>query len=121
MTSPNPDKLYVSTWIPQNDIMGHPNLKAFVSHCGKNGQYEALYHAVPVVATPIFGDQPYNAERMRVKGFAEVLDLRTSTAEEMVTTIMQVCWGREIGKGWDGIMVIWLVCHVEGVVWCGVV
>ena len=105
LTSPYPDKIYASTWIPQNDIMGHPNLKAFVSHCGKNGQYEALYHAVPVVAVPIFGDQPYNAERMRVKGFAEVLDLRTSTVEEMVMTIMQVCFGRREGKGicvWRG-------------------
>ena len=54
---------------------------------------------MPVVAVPIFGDQPYNAERMRVKGFAEVLDLRTSTVEEMVTTIMQVCFGRWKGKG----------------------
>ena len=60
---------------------------------------------MPVVAVPIFGDQPYNAERMRVKGFAEVLDLRTSTVEEMVTTIMQVCFGRWKGKGvcvWGG-------------------
>ena len=91
LTSPDPSKIYVSPWIPQNDILGHPKVKAFVSHCGKNGQYEALYHAVPVVAVPIFGDQPYNAERMRVKGFAEVLDLRDSTADEMVETIMQVC------------------------------
>ncbi|KAL8573678.1 hypothetical protein ACOMHN_007231 [Nucella lapillus] len=90
LTSPDPEKIYVSPWIPQNDILGHPKVKAFVSHCGKNGQYEALFHEVPVVAVPIFGDQPYNAERMRVKGFAEVLDLRTSTAEEMVSTIMQV-------------------------------
>jgi UDP:flavonoid glycosyltransferase YjiC (YdhE family) len=90
LTSPDPRKIYVSPWIPQNDILGHPNVKAFVSHCGKNGQYEALYHAVPVVAVPIFGDQPYNAERMRVKGFAEVLDLRESTVDEMVSTIMQV-------------------------------
>ncbi|KAK7111156.1 UDP-glucuronosyltransferase 2C1-like [Littorina saxatilis] len=90
LTSQMPSKVYVSSWIPQNDILGHDNVKAFVSHCGKNGQYEALYHAVPVVGVPIFGDQPYNAERMRVKGFAEVLDLRSSTVEEMVATIMQV-------------------------------
>lgn len=90
LTSPNPEKILTSPWIPQNDLLGHPKTRVFVSHCGKNGQYEALYQAVPVVATPIFGDQPYNAERMRVKGFAEVLDLRTATAEEMVATIMQV-------------------------------
>ncbi|KAK7113576.1 UDP-glucuronosyltransferase 2A1-like [Littorina saxatilis] len=90
LTSPNPSKIMTSTWLPQNDLLGHPNTKVFVSHCGKNGQYEALYHAVPVVATPLFYDQPYNAERMRVKGLAEVIDLRTSTAAEMTAAIMKV-------------------------------
>ena len=90
LTSPDPAKILTSPWLPQNDLMGHPNTKAFVSHCGKNGQYEALYHAVPVVATPMFADQPYNAERFRVKGFAEVVDLRTCTAEELEAAIMRV-------------------------------
>ncbi|PVD38300.1 hypothetical protein C0Q70_00912 [Pomacea canaliculata] len=83
LTSPDPARIMTSPWLPQNDLLGHPNTLVFVSHCGKNGQYEALYHAVPVVATPLFYDQPYNAERMRVKGLAEVLDLRTCTASEM--------------------------------------
>lgn len=90
LTSPDPERILTSTWIPQNDLLGHPNTKVFVSHCGKNGQYEALYHAVPVVATPMFGDQPYNAERMRIKGFAEVVDLRTASVEEWVSTILMV-------------------------------
>ncbi|KAL8566587.1 hypothetical protein ACOMHN_054809 [Nucella lapillus] len=90
LTSPDPKKILTSTWIPQNDLLGHPHTKVFVSHCGKNGQYEALYHAVPIVATPLFLDQPYNAERARVKGFAEVLDLNTCTAEEMKSTILSV-------------------------------
>nr|KAG5713193.1 hypothetical protein BaRGS_007720 [Batillaria attramentaria] len=90
VTSPNPGKILTSPWIPQNDLLGHPNTKVFVSHCGKNGQYEALYHAVPVVATPMFADQPYNAERMRVKGFADTLDLRTATEEELKAAIVRV-------------------------------
>ncbi|KAL8588536.1 hypothetical protein ACOMHN_058435 [Nucella lapillus] len=90
LPSPDPTKVMTSTWLPQNDLLGHPNTKVFVSHCGKNGQYEALYHAVPVVATPLFYDQPYNAERMRVKGLAKVLDLRTCTVDEIRTAILKV-------------------------------
>lgn len=90
LTSPDPLKIKTSRWLPQNDLLGHPHTKAFVSHCGKNGQYEALYHAVPVVATPLFYDQPYNAERMRVKGLAEVLDLRTCTEAELKSAILKV-------------------------------
>ncbi|XP_025115639.1 UDP-glucuronosyltransferase 2B33-like [Pomacea canaliculata] len=90
ISSPNSEKILTSSWIPQNDLLAHPNTRVFVSHCGKNGQYEALYHAVPVVATPIFADQSYNAERMRVKGFAEIVDLNTVSTDELYTTIVQV-------------------------------
>ena len=90
LTSRNPSKVLISSSIPQNDLLAHPNTKVFVSHCGKDSQYEALYHAVPVVATPIFYDQPYNAERMRVKGLAEVINLRTCTVDKMTAAILQV-------------------------------
>ncbi|XP_076445041.1 UDP-glucuronosyltransferase 2A2-like [Babylonia areolata] len=81
LTSSDPKKILTVPWIPQNDLLGHPHTKVFVSHCGNSGQYEALYHTVPIVATPLFDDQRYNAERIRVKGFAEVLGLYTCTAE----------------------------------------
>ncbi|XP_076455912.1 UDP-glucuronosyltransferase 2A2-like [Babylonia areolata] len=90
LTSPDPTKILTAPWIPQNDLLGHPHTKVFVSHCGQNGQYEALYHAVPIVAMPLFYDQHYNAERVRVKGFAEVLDLKACTAEELMSTILTV-------------------------------
>ena len=47
LTSPDPAKILTSPWLPQNDLMGHPNTKVFVSHCGKNGQYEALCPSWP--------------------------------------------------------------------------
>ncbi len=30
----------VLTWVPQNDILAHPNLRAFLSHVGINSMYE---------------------------------------------------------------------------------
>ncbi|XP_076468962.1 2-hydroxyacylsphingosine 1-beta-galactosyltransferase-like [Babylonia areolata] len=90
LTSPDPGKILTAAWIPQNDLLGHSNTKVFVSHSGKNGQYEALFHAVPVLATPIFADQVYNAERARTKGFGETVDIRTVSAEEFREAIVQV-------------------------------
>ncbi|XP_076444012.1 UDP-glucuronosyltransferase 1A7-like [Babylonia areolata] len=90
LTSPDPDKIITAPWIPQNDLLGHPNTKVFFSHCGKNGQYEALYHAVPIVAAPMFVDQDYNAKRAQVKGFSETVDLRTATAEELAKAVLKV-------------------------------
>ena len=90
LKSPDPEKILTSAWIPQNDLLAHANTKVFVSHSGKNGQYEALYHAVPVVATPLFADQGHNAERARSKGFGEKVDLITVSADELRDTILKV-------------------------------
>ncbi|KAL8579439.1 hypothetical protein ACOMHN_026804 [Nucella lapillus] len=102
LTSPDPNKVLMSPWIPQNDLLGHPNTKVFFTHCGKNGQYEALYHAVPMVSSPLFAEQFYNAKRAQVKGFSETVDLKTTTAEEMLSTVMKVAtderYKQAIGK-----------------------
>ena len=90
LTSPDPQKILTGAWIPQNDLLGHANAKVFVSHCGKNSQYEALFHTVPEVATPIFADQHYNAERMRSKWLAETVDIKTVSTDDLRDTILKV-------------------------------
>ena len=51
-------------WAPQTDILGHPNLKAFVTHGGINSLYEAMHNAVPVAVIPMIADQPFNLKRV---------------------------------------------------------
>ncbi|PNJ12635.1 UGT2B7 isoform 5, partial [Pongo abelii] len=59
-----PDTLGLNTrlykWIPQNDLLGHPKTRAFITHGGANGIYEAIYHGIPMVGIPLFADQPDN-------------------------------------------------------------
>uniref|UniRef100_A0A8C9QVF1 UDP-glucuronosyltransferase n=1 Tax=Scleropages formosus TaxID=113540 RepID=A0A8C9QVF1_SCLFO len=61
-------------WLPQNDLLSHPNTKAFITHGGENGIYEAIYHGVPVVGFPLFGDNYENLLRLSVKGVAVLLE-----------------------------------------------
>ena len=44
-----PDNVKLSKWLPQQDILSHPNLKLFISHMGQSSAQEALCHQVPVV------------------------------------------------------------------------
>uniref|UniRef100_A0A8C3YCL3 UDP-glucuronosyltransferase n=1 Tax=Catagonus wagneri TaxID=51154 RepID=A0A8C3YCL3_9CETA len=89
-----PDTLGPNTrlykWIPQNDLLGHPKTKAFITHGGTNGIYEAIYHGIPMVGIPLFGDQQDNIAHMTAKGAAVRLDLGTMTRTDLVNALKEV-------------------------------
>ncbi|XP_041642488.1 UDP-glucuronosyltransferase 2A1-like [Cheilinus undulatus] len=82
-----PTKLGANTrlydWIPQNDLLGHPKARAFITHGGTNGIYEAIYHGVPMVGLPMFADQPDNLVHVEAKGAAIVLNLNFIKTEDL--------------------------------------
>ncbi|XP_010776938.1 UDP-glucuronosyltransferase 2A1-like [Notothenia coriiceps] len=78
-------------WIPQNDLLGHPKTRAFITHGGANGIYEAIYHGVPMVGIPLFGDQPHNMVNMKTKGAAlsvEFNSMKTEDLRDAVNTVI---------------------------------
>ncbi|XP_058485403.1 UDP-glucuronosyltransferase 2A2-like [Solea solea] len=77
-------------WMPQNDLLGHPKIKLFVSHGGTNGIYEAIYHGVPIVGIPIVLDQADNLSRLRARGVAMVIDISELDRETFQTAIQEV-------------------------------
>ncbi|XP_012875576.1 PREDICTED: UDP-glucuronosyltransferase 2B1-like isoform X2 [Dipodomys ordii] len=79
-------------WIPQNDLLGHPKTKAFITHGGTNGVYEAIYHGVPMVGIPLFVDQPDNIARMKAKGAAVRLDFTRFSSEDLLNALKTVIY-----------------------------
>ncbi|XP_075331925.1 UDP-glucuronosyltransferase 2B4-like [Odontesthes bonariensis] len=77
-------------WLPQNDILGHPKTRAFVSHGGTNGLYEAIYHAVPVLGIPLIFDQDDNMVRMRARGVAEIVEVTTMDVDSMTSALKNI-------------------------------
>ncbi|KAJ0611007.1 putative trans-zeatin O-beta-D-glucosyltransferase [Helianthus annuus] len=53
--------LVVREWAPQLDILAHPSIGGFMSHCGWNSCIESMSMGVPIVAWPMHSDQPNNA------------------------------------------------------------
>ncbi|KAJ8543420.1 hypothetical protein K7X08_005943 [Anisodus acutangulus] len=51
----------VEGWAPQERILKHPNIGAFVTHCGWNSTLESIEFGVPIIAMPMLYDQPLNA------------------------------------------------------------
>ncbi|XP_078616635.1 UDP-glucuronosyltransferase 2A3-like [Branchiostoma floridae x Branchiostoma japonicum] len=84
------DNTRLMDWLPQNDLLGHPRTRAFVTHTGAHGVYEALYHGVPMVCLPTWGDQTGNAARIEAHGVGIKLDFDTITTEQLYQAIVQV-------------------------------
>ncbi|XP_028361843.1 UDP-glucuronosyltransferase 2A1 isoform X2 [Phyllostomus discolor] len=77
-------------WMPQNDLLGHPKTKAFITHGGTNGIYEAIYHGVPMVGVPMFADQYDNIVHMKAKGAAVEVNINTMTSADLLNALRTV-------------------------------
>lgn len=82
-----PSNVKLSKWLPQQDVLGHKNIKLFITHGGHGSTTEAIYHAVPLVGIPMLGDQPSNILKAERKGFAISLDFNTLTEENLLDAI----------------------------------
>ena len=85
-----PTNVHVKSWMPQNDILGHPNTKLFISHCGLLSTQEALWFGIPVLSFPIFDDQFQNAARLKRMQVDETLSIINFTENELYETIKKL-------------------------------
>ncbi|KAM8764106.1 2-hydroxyacylsphingosine 1-beta-galactosyltransferase isoform 1-T2 [Rhynchonycteris naso] len=77
-------------WLPQNDLLGHAHVRAFLSHGGLNSIFESVYHGVPVVGIPLFGDHYDTMTRVQAKGMGVLLEWKTMTEAELHEALVKV-------------------------------
>lgn len=41
-----PKNVKLSKWLPQQDLLGHKDIKMFITHCGGGSTEESIYHGV---------------------------------------------------------------------------
>lgn len=73
-TSILPPNVKLMPWLPQQDLLGHPKVRLFINHGGLCSMQEAIYHGVPIIALPVFGDHPINSQKIQDDGYGIRLD-----------------------------------------------
>ncbi|CAN6205035.1 unnamed protein product [Urochloa humidicola] len=88
-------------WCSQLEVLAHPSVGCFLTHCGWNSTLEAIAAGVPIVAMPHWSDQPTNAKYVQDVWRVGVRVLPDSEGvmrrEEVEVCVRQVMEG-EMGK-----------------------
>lgn len=86
----DPKKIMVRKWLPQYEILGHNNTKMFITHAGLLSVTEAIYFAKPVIAVPIFGEQPQNAKKVANEKYRIHIDYLNFTGESLTWAVNEI-------------------------------
>ncbi|XP_076279536.1 UDP-glucosyltransferase 2 [Lasioglossum baleicum] len=86
----HPANIKFVKWAPQQAVLAHPKVMAYVMQGGLQSLQEAVHYSVPVVAIPFFGDQLFNARKILDAGIGLTLNIDTITEESIARTLTDV-------------------------------
>ena len=75
------DKGMILPWCEQLKVLCHSSVGGFLSHCGLNSTLEAIFAGVPILALPLFFDQPLDG-RLIVEEWKIGLNLRDCASKD---------------------------------------
>ncbi|XP_066262271.1 UDP-glycosyltransferase UGT5-like isoform X2 [Euwallacea similis] len=87
-----PPNVLIKKWVPQTDVLAHPNLKLFITHAGHGSTLETIDRGKPALMLPVIVDQFNNAYHSVAKGFALQLPYGDAnfTEEVLLSTIKEM-------------------------------
>lgn len=87
-----PQNVLLQNWLPQQDVLDHPNVKVFVTQGGIQSIEESIRTKTPMLCIPFGGDQEYNAgriEKLKIGKRLNYEDLNRVTLVESLKEIVQ--------------------------------
>lgn len=80
----------IQKWLPQNEILAHPNVIQFISHGGMFSNFESAAHGVPMIMIPFMMDQYRNAIKVEKVGYGRFMRFKDITIDSMSAVLTEM-------------------------------
>ncbi|XP_030763810.1 UDP-glucuronosyltransferase 2B33-like [Sitophilus oryzae] len=85
-----PDNVFLSKWIPQINVLDHPNVKLFITQGGLQSTEETIAAHKPIIGIPFHSDQTTNVDTCVQYGMGKMIELEDLTAEKLRSYILEI-------------------------------
>ncbi|XP_076231303.1 UDP-glycosyltransferase UGT5-like [Calliopsis andreniformis] len=82
--------ILTSKWIPQQNVLAHPNIKLFIFQGGVQSTEETIHNGVPIVGIPVMFDQMYRIRRLVTLGAGKQIEFTKLNEKVFYETVYEV-------------------------------